>query len=102
MIALVDGQAWHVIARGSSCADLFRTGGDRATRQTEDRASEARPSDSSEVAHAARTGEAQRADREGQKEGDPRTWRRAKAVRDYVKGKSVLILVGELDVVRAR
>lgn len=35
------------------------------------------------------------------KEGDLLTWRRAKAVRDYIKGKSVLTLVGELDVARA-
>jgi transposase len=35
------------------------------------------------------------------KEGDLLTWRRAKAVRDYIRGKPVLTLVGELDVVRA-
>lgn len=35
------------------------------------------------------------------KEGDLLTWRRAKAVRDYIRGKTVLTLVEELDVVRA-
>jgi transposase len=35
------------------------------------------------------------------KEGDLLTWRRAKAVRDYIRGKPVLTIVGELDVVRA-
>lgn len=35
------------------------------------------------------------------KEGDLLTWRRAKAVRDYIRGKTVLALVEELDVVRA-
>jgi transposase len=34
-------------------------------------------------------------------EGDLLTWRRAKAVRDYVRGKAVLTLVTELEVVRA-
>lgn len=35
------------------------------------------------------------------KERDLLTWRRAKAVRDYIRGKTVLALVEELDVVRA-
>ena len=35
------------------------------------------------------------------KEGDLLTWRRAKAVRDYIRGKSVLTLVGEFEVARA-
>jgi transposase len=35
------------------------------------------------------------------KERDLLTWRRAKAVRDYILGKTVLTLVAELDVVRA-
>lgn len=35
------------------------------------------------------------------KAGDLRTWRRARAVWGYIKGKSVLKLVEELDVVRA-
>jgi transposase len=35
------------------------------------------------------------------KERDLLTWRRAKAVRDYIRGKTVLVLVEELDVVRA-
>lgn len=35
------------------------------------------------------------------KDRDLLTWRRAKAVRDYVRGKTVLAIVEELDVVRA-
>ncbi len=35
------------------------------------------------------------------KQGDLRTWRRAKAVRDYINGKKVLVIVAELEVVRA-
>jgi Winged helix-turn helix len=35
------------------------------------------------------------------KAGDLHTWRRARAVLGYIKGKSVLKLVEELDVVRA-
>jgi len=35
------------------------------------------------------------------KEGDLLTWRRAKAVRDYIRGKPVLALVGEFEVARA-
>jgi transposase len=35
------------------------------------------------------------------KEGDLRTWRRGKAVRDYINGKKVLAIVAELEVVRA-
>lgn len=35
------------------------------------------------------------------KDGDLLTWRRAKAVRDYIRGKPVLTIVAELEVVRA-
>ena len=35
------------------------------------------------------------------KDRDLLTWRRAKAVRDYIRGKTVLAIVEELDVVRA-
>ena len=35
------------------------------------------------------------------KDRDLLTWRRAKAVRDYIRGKAVLAIVEELDVVRA-
>lgn len=35
------------------------------------------------------------------KQGDLRTWRRGKAVRDYLNGKTVLAIVAELEVVRA-
>ena len=34
------------------------------------------------------------------KQGDLRTWRRGKAVRDYINGKKVLAIVAELEVVR--
>ena len=35
------------------------------------------------------------------KQGDLRTWRRGKAVRDYINGKKVLAIAAELEVVRA-
>ena len=35
------------------------------------------------------------------KQGDLRTWRRGKAVRDYINGKKVLVIAAELEVVRA-
>ena len=35
------------------------------------------------------------------KEGDLLTWRRTKAVRDYIRGKTVLTIIAELEVVRA-
>jgi transposase len=35
------------------------------------------------------------------KEGDLLTWRRTKAVRDYIRGKAVLTIIAELEVVRA-
>ena len=38
---------------------------------------------------------------EAKKEGDLLTWRRTKAVRDYIRGKTVLTIIVELEVVRA-
>jgi transposase len=53
------------------------------------------------MADAARAGQAARVDRESEEQGDLRTWRRGKAVWDYVNGKKVIVIAAEFEVARA-